>query len=94
MPRPKFKQKCGICKREWVVLTAREFPICDECHVKQIFSEEITDKDYDFLNLDRSIYRQSRFLRSIRQSYLMFKTLSAKQISAFKKTLAELQTKK
>jgi hypothetical protein len=91
MPRPKFKKKCGICKKDWVVVTSRDFPICVSCHMKQVFSEEVTNKKFNFLNIDRSLYEKSRFLRSIRQSYLMYKDLSAKQISAFKKTVKDLK---
>ncbi|HLC81071.1 MAG TPA: hypothetical protein VJH68_00255 [Candidatus Nanoarchaeia archaeon] len=91
MPRPQFKTKCRVCKLEWVVATARDFPICVSCHLRQIFSEEVTAKKYNFLNLDQSVYFQSRFLRSIRQSYLMYKTLSTKQIAAFKKVAKELK---
>ena len=94
MPRPIFKKKCGICRKEWVVVTARDFPICSTCHLKQIFSEEVTDKKYNFLNIERILYEKSKFLRSIRQSYLMYKSLSAKQISAFKKTVKELKENK
>ena len=81
MPRPQFKTKCGVCKKEWIIVTSRDFPICVTCHLKQIFSEEVTDREYDFLNIDKTVYSQSKFLRSIRQNYLMYKTLSEKQIS-------------
>ncbi|HLC52687.1 MAG TPA: hypothetical protein VJI98_05575 [Candidatus Nanoarchaeia archaeon] len=90
MPRPLFKKKCGICTKEWVVINSREYPVCVSCHMKQILSEEITDKKFNFLNIDLELYKKSKFLRSIRQSYLMYKSLTEKQIEAFKKAVKEL----
>jgi len=91
MAYPKFKQKCKICKKDWVVVNRREFPICVACHMKQIFSEEVTKKKYDFLNVTKKTYEKSRFLRSIRQNYLMYQKLTKKQIDAFKKTVEDLK---
>lgn len=87
----KFKQKCKICRKEWVVINRREFPICIKCHIRQIFSEEVENKKFDFLNISKRLYEKSRFLRSIRQNYLMYKTLTKKQIDAFKKTVQDLK---
>jgi len=94
MPYPKFKQKCKICKKEWVIINRREFPICIKCHMRQIFSEEITSKKYQFLNISKKLYEKSRFLRNIRQAYLMYNSLTKKQIQAFKKTIQELKKPK
>ena len=91
MPALKFKQKCKICKKEWVIVNRREYPICVDCHLKQIFSEEVEDKKFDFLNQTKEIYAKSRFLRNIRQAYLMYKNLTEKQISAFKDTLEKVK---
>lgn len=90
MPRLLFKKKCGICTKEWVVINSREYPVCIDCHMKQIFSEEITDKAFSFLSIDKELYRKSKFLRSIRQSYLMYNSLTKKQIEAFKKAVKAL----
>jgi len=59
--------------------------------MKQIFSQEVTAKKYDFLNIPKKTYEKSRFLRNIRQSYLMYKSLSKKQIDAFKKTVEDIK---
>ena len=91
MARLRFKKKCNICKEKWVLVKSREYTICVPCHMKKIFSEEVTDKAYDFLNADREIYEESRFLRNIRQSYLMYKELSDKQIEVFKKVLEDVK---
>lgn len=90
MPAPKFKQKCKICFKEWVVVNYKEFPICIKCHLRQIFSEKITDSKFKFLDLPKELYEKSRFLRNIRQCYLMYHGLTEKQITAFKKTVKEL----
>ncbi|MBU0470486.1 MAG: hypothetical protein KKA62_04280 [Nanoarchaeota archaeon] len=94
MVRPKFKQKCKICREEWVTINYREFPICVKCHIRQIFSEEITDKKYIFLNIDQKIYEKSRFLRNIRQNYLMYKSLTENQVKTFKKAVKDLKNPK
>ncbi|MBU0457166.1 MAG: hypothetical protein ABH824_04780 [Nanoarchaeota archaeon] len=94
MARLKFKKKCGICREEWVLINDREYPICVNCHMKQIFSEEITEKKYDFLNIDKKIYLKSRFLRNIRHSYLRYKSLTDKQVEAFKKAVEDIKKEK
>ncbi len=91
MARLKFKKKCNICKKVWVVVRSREYTICVPCHMKQIFSQEVTDKKFDFLNIDRELYEESRFLRNIRQSYLMYNELSEKQVEAFKKVAEDVK---
>ena len=73
MARLKFKKKCSFCKDVWVLIQSREYPICVDCHLKKIFSEEVTEKKYNFLNADKKVYAKSRFLRNIRQAYLMYK---------------------
>ncbi len=91
MARLKFKEKCRICKTNWVVKTRRDYPICVDCHMKQIFKQEVTDKKYQFLNIDKEIYEQSRFLRNIKQAYLMYEELTEKQIEAFKETAKKIK---
>ena len=94
MALPQFKQKCKICKTEWVILNRREYPICVKCHLRQIFSEEVTDPKFEFLNISKELYEKSRFLRNIRQAYLMYKNLTEKQAEAFKKTVKEIKNPK
>jgi hypothetical protein len=62
--------------------------------MRQIFSEEVTDSKFKFLNISKELYEESRFLRNIRQAYLMYKSLTKKQISAFKKTVKEMKASK
>ena len=94
MAGPKFKQKCAMCKTNWVeMFSSRQFPICVECHMKRI-SDKITDPKYKFLNIPDEIYMKSPFLRNIKEAYLRFKSLSEKQVEVFKKIAKELKENK
>lgn len=94
MPLPKYKQRCALCKKNMVLMySARQFPICVDCHMKRI-SEPIKDKKYDFLNISDELYRESSFLRNIKESFLRFDTLSEKQIEVFKKVVGDLKKEK
>ena len=92
--RPRFKEKCKICKEKWVLVYPREYTICLECQMKQIFSEEVTEKEYEFLNQPKELFEKSKFLRNIRRSYLMYKDLTDKQIEAFKKAVKDIKAGK
>ncbi|MBL7056116.1 hypothetical protein ISS07_04345 [Candidatus Woesearchaeota archaeon] len=94
MARVQYKEKCKVCKDKWVLAVPRKYTICLECQMKQIFSEDIEDKKYQFLNkVSKETYEKSSFLRDIRRSYIMYKDLSKLQIDAFKKTVKEIEKK-
>ena len=95
MPRPRFKQRCALCKKNMVIMySGRQFPICVECHMKQI-GEPIEDvKMKKFFSIPKKLYEQSLFLRNIKQAYIRFGSLSDKQIDAFKKTVKDLKKAK
>ncbi len=92
MARPKFKQKCAICKDNMVIMySSRQFPICVDCHMKQI-SDPVKDPKFKKLfDIPEELYRKSSFLRNIKRSYLRFESLTEKQIEAFKKTVKDLK---
>ena len=94
MPLPQFKQKCKLCKIEWVIMNYKEYPICVKCQMRQIFATEVTEQKYLFLNVDTKLYEQSRFLRNIRDAYQRYEGLTDKQITAFKKTVEDLRNPK
>ena len=72
--------------------SSRQFPICVECDMKQI-NEPITDPEYKKLfDLPLEIYEKSSFLRSIKKSYLRYKTLTDKQLEIFKKVAQEMKS--
>lgn len=92
MPTPKYKQRCALCKKNMVLMySARQFPKCKDCQMRQI-EGEVTDKEYkDLLNIPKELYEQSSFLRSIKESFLRNGALTQKQIEAFKKVVGEMR---
>ena len=91
MPRPKYKQKCALCKDKMVVMySGRQFPICVDCHMKRL-SDEITDKAYKFLDIPDKLLRKSLFLRNIKEAYFRFGSLTEKQIETFKKAVKDVK---
>lgn len=95
MPRPRFKQRCAICKKNMVVMySSRQFPICVECHLKRI-SEPVSKSPYKRLfDIPLEFYEKSLFLRNIKEAYLRFGSLTEKQISAFKKAVEDIKKPK
>lgn len=91
----RFKQRCAICKQNMVEMySSNQFPICTSCHMKRI-QQEIPDPIFkELFNIPQSLYEQSHFLRSIKESYLRFNNLTEKQIAAFKKTIEDLKNPK
>ena len=73
-----------------VILSFRQFPVCAECQMKRI-KEEVTKPAYQFLNLSDELYQKSQFLRNIKEFYLRNRTLSEKQIQAFKKAAKDVK---
>ena len=95
MAKPKFKQRCAICKDKMVIIYSyRQFPICVDCHMKQINHEIKDPKMKKFFDLPKSLYEKSSFLRNIKQAYIRFGNLSEKQVEAFKKTVKDLKNPK
>ena len=92
MRGPKYKQRCAICKKNMVLMySSRQFPICTECHMKQI-EDPVTDPAYkELLDIPRELYVQSSFLRNIKRAYLLYHSLSEKQIEVFKKVAGEMK---
>jgi len=89
---PRFKQKCAVCKKNMVVMySARQFPICSECQMKQI-NKPVTDPKYkELFDIDLKLYEMSTFLRNIKQSYLRYDSLTERQVEAFKKAVEDLK---
>ena len=92
MPGPKYKQRCAICRKNMVLMySSRQFPICTDCHMKQI-EDPVTDPAYkELLDIPRELYLQSSFLRNIKRAYLQYHSLSEKQIEVFKKVAGEIK---
>ena len=56
--------------------------------INQPIQDEAFQKMFD---IDKELYEQSAFLRSIKSNYLRFGSLSEKQIETFKKVVSELK---
>ncbi len=92
MPKPKFKQRCALCKDNMVVMySGRQFPICVSCHMKRIDQPIEGEKYKKLLDIPKESYKKSLFLRNIKESYLRFGSLTEKQVEAFRKTIKELK---
>jgi hypothetical protein len=95
MARPKFKQRCALCKENMVIMYShRQFPKCVDCHMKEI-NKPVTDKKYKkLLDIPEELYRKSSFLRNIKSAFLRFDNLTENQVTAFKKTIKDLKEDK
>jgi hypothetical protein len=86
-----YKQKCAICKKNFVLMSGHGFPICYDCQ-KQELQGAIKDPEMKkMFDIPEEFYRQSYFLRSIKVNYLKFGKLTEKQIEAFKKVVKEMK---
>ncbi|PIZ50748.1 hypothetical protein COY27_06050 [Candidatus Woesearchaeota archaeon CG_4_10_14_0_2_um_filter_33_13] len=92
---PKFKQKCAMCKTNWVEMFSRkQFPICSKCQMKKLNKPIEDPKFKKMFDLPTELYEKSSFLRNIKEAYLRFGNLTEKQIEAFKKTVKDLKENK
>jgi len=57
-------------------------------------AEPVKDKKFSFLNIPDELYRESSFLRNIKESFQRFDSLSEKQIEVFKKVVNDLKKPK
>lgn len=88
----KFKQKCSKCNTNYVV-TAKKVPyiVCYDCQ-KEDLEKEIDDPFVkNLFNIPIDYYRENAFLRNVKINYIKYKTISEKQISAFKKIVEEIE---
>ncbi len=92
MAKPKFKQRCALCKENMVIMfSSKQFPICVECHMKQIDQPIEDPKMKKFFDIPKEFYEQNSFLRNIKNAYIRFGNLSEKQVEAFEKTVKDLK---
>jgi len=90
----KYKQQCVRCKKVWILVSYKQFPICYDCQ-KDELNKPIKDKAMKKLfNIPEQYYRDNIFLRSIKINYLRYGQLTEKQIEAFKKTVKECESQK
>ena len=91
----KYKQKCGMCRKNYVVVTyMNKKVVCYECNKKEMSGEIKDAKMKKMFDISEEFYKDTPFLRSIKINYLRYHKLSEKQISTFKKVVKELKEKK
>ena len=87
-----YKVKCIRCRKNYVLATRREkFPVCYECHKKEMEGEIKDPKMKEMFDIPEEFYMKNSFLRDIKIKYLRFGSLSEKQIEAFEKTVKEME---
>ncbi|MBU0459867.1 MAG: hypothetical protein KKH52_00560 [Nanoarchaeota archaeon] len=92
MAKPKFKQRCALCKENMVVMYSyKQFPICVKCHMKKIDQPIKGAKFKKLFDIPQKFYEENYFLRNIKEAYIRFDNLTEKQIEAFKKTVKEMK---
>ena len=88
----KYKQLCFRCKKKYVLTTPRNrFPICYDCQKPEMEGKIEDAAMKKMFKIPEEFYQQSMFLRDIKIKYLKFKTLSEKQIDAFKKAVEKMK---
>ena len=94
MAVPKYQQRCGLCKKNMVMMFSRkQFPVCTDCQMKQI-DQPIEDPEYKkFFDIPEKFYKESYFLRNIKSSYIRFGSITDNQRDAFLKTVTEMKKK-
>lgn len=95
MAYAKFKQKCSLCKENFVLVTNRTgYPVCYDCQKEQL-SKEIEDPIMKKLfDIPEVFYKESPFLRDIKINYIKWQKLSEAQVEAFKKVVNKIYNEK
>ena len=90
-----YKQKCVRCKKNYVIVTSRQrYSLCYDCQ-KNDLSKSIKDpKMKKLFDIPEEYYRDNSFLRSIKLNYLQYKSLTEKQVEAFKKAVEKIKEEK
>ena len=90
-----YKQKCSICRKNYVMTSARQrFRICYECQKKDMEGEVKDPQMKKMFDIPDDYYKESNFLRNIKINYMRYGSLTDKQIEAFKNVVKEIEEKK
>ena len=91
----KYKQKCFICKKNYVTVTrGQRFVICYDCQKSQLKGKITDPKMKKMFDIPEEFYKENSFLRDIKYKYLKYKELTENQINAFKKVVKEMKKDK
>lgn len=90
----RFQQKCIRCKNNYVLVSKRQrFPVCYDCQKSEL-NVKIEDPEMKkMFDIPEELYKENSFLRDIKSQYIKYKSLTEKQIEAFKKTVSEMSKK-
>ncbi len=89
-----YKQRCARCKKNFVLVSRNQFPLCYDCQKTELAQVVKDPKMKKMFNIPEELYKQNTFLREIKLKYLKFGALSEKQIEVFIRVAKELQEKK
>ncbi|MBW3022577.1 hypothetical protein KY308_00545 [Candidatus Woesearchaeota archaeon] len=90
-----YKQKCSLCKKNFVIVTYKNrYPMCYDCQKQEMQGEIKDPKIKKLLDIPEKFYKENAFLRDIKINYLKYGNLSEKQIEAFKKTVEKMKEEK
>ena len=88
----KYKQKCGRCKKNYVIITYRHrYALCYDCQKNDMKGEIKDPKMKKLFKIPEDYYKDNAFLRSIKINYLRFGRLTVKQIEAFKNAVKKIK---
>lgn len=91
----RYKQKCSRCRKNYVTITWKQkYPICYDCQKKELEGEIRDPEMKKLFNISEEYYKQNAFLRDIKISYLKYRSLTEKQVQAFKKTVQKIKEEK
>jgi len=92
MPAPKYKQKCFLCKKNYVITNYRNrFVVCYECEKKELKGEIKDPKMKKMFDVPEEFYKNNSFMRDIKKNYIRYENLSERQIEAFKKAVKNMK---
>ena len=87
-----FKQKCGRCRKNYVIVSkTQRYVTCFDCQKSEL-EGDITDPEMKkMFDIPKEFYKENSFLRDIKVKYLRYGNLSEKQIAAFKKVAEDMK---
>lgn len=87
-----YKQLCTKCRKNYVQASWKNrYPVCYECHSKEMNQEIKDPKMKKFFDIPEEFYKNNSFLRSIKINYLRYGELSDRQIEAFKEAVKKMK---
>lgn len=88
-----YKQKCTRCRKNYVLIKSWKdrYPVCYDCDKKEMDTEITDPKMKRMFDIPEKLYKDSKFLRSIKINYIRYGELTENQIKTFKKVVKDLK---